>query len=501
MKRRLISVSLTVLLIICALAACGEASAPAQGTSAPSADAPASGGDAAAAETTAELNESEFDPLPERDMGGFKLRFYNYDDSWLTWAIMTMDADSENGDNVNDAIYRRNRRVEDKYNCEISETLVKNTNDDIKKIVMSGDDLYEIMFVYDELCASDYCAGLITTWDRMTYVDSSHSWWSQNAIDVFSLKGKQFAAVGDLSLGMATRGFVLLFNKELYKSIDGAPDLYDAVRDSSWTIDTFASVCKDFARDLNGDGVMDDKDMWPTTGAVKLHFGSLVTGAGVKYIDLNSDGDPYFAIPGNEYAMNVFEKIFKVHDGTNIYYSLVGDVHNGSNESRVIFKEGRQLFQGTSTKAIETYRDCDFDIGIIPYPKYETSQESYHVLTSGTGVLTIPATLPDDRFENVSILIDALARDSHYDLLPTYREVVLKTKYSRDEDSAEMLDIIFNAGTFDLGLSIWPDVTYYKYMESYLKMKDDFASLTEKQASAVQGKIDKLLEALAESEG
>ena len=59
-----------------------------------------------------------------------------------------------------------------------------------------------------------------------------------------------------------------------------------------------------------------------------------------------------------------------------------------------------------------------------------------------------------------------------------------------------MLDIIFNAGTFDLGLSIWPDVTYYKYMESYLNMQNDFASLTEKQVNAVQGKIDQLLEAL-----
>ena len=500
MKTRMISALLLISLLV-SLAACGG-----EGDTAASPAETAAGGageaaDTAAAETTAELSESELDPLPEKDMGGFKLRFYNYDDSWLTWAIMNMDADQENGDNVNDAIYRRNRRVEEKYNCEISETLVKNTNDDIRNIIMSGDDLYELMFVYDELCASDYCAGLITTWDRMTYVDSSHSWWNQDAIDVFSLKGRQFAAVGDLSLGMATRGFVLLFNKELYKSIDGAPNLYDAVRDSTWTLDTFAAVCKDFARDLNGDGVMDDKDMWPTTGAVKLHFGSLVTGAGVRYIELNSDGDPYFAIPGNEYAMSVFEKIFSIHDGTNIYYKLMGDVHSGSNESRVIFTEGRQLFQGTSTKAIANYRDCDFDIGIIPYPKFDSKQESYHVLTSGTGVLTIPATLPDDRFENVSILVDALARDSHYDLLPTYREVVLKTKYSRDEDSAEMLDIIFNSATFDLGLSIWPDVTYYKYMESYLNMKNDFASLTEKQSKAVQGKIDSLLEALAESEG
>ena len=41
--------------------------------------------------------------------------------------------------------------------------------------------------------------------------------------------------------------------------------------------------------------------------------------------------------------------------------------------------------------------------------------------------------------------------------------MVLKKKYTRDEDSAEMLDIIFRSGTYDLGLSVWPQVTYYKY--------------------------------------
>ena len=71
-------------------------------------------------------------------------------------------------------------------------------------------------------------------------------------------------------------------------------------------------------------------------------------------------------------------------------------------------------------------------------------------------------------------LVDALARDSHYDLLPTYREVVLKTKYSRDEDSAEMLDIIFASRVYDLGwIYDWAGVTS---LLKNLKDKDTFFS-------------------------
>ena len=44
-------------------------------------------------------------------MDGFNLRFCNYDDSWLTWTIKTLDVEEENGDKLNDAVYARNRRV------------------------------------------------------------------------------------------------------------------------------------------------------------------------------------------------------------------------------------------------------------------------------------------------------------------------------------------------------------------------------------------------------
>ena len=171
-------------------------------------------------------------------------------------------------------------------------------------------------------------------------------------------------------------------------------------------------------------------------------------------------------------------------------------MHDGSKQAREMFKAGRLAFQGTSAKSISNYRDANFDIGIIPYPKYDEAQENYYILTSGAGVAVIPITLSPERFENVGILIDALSRDSQQNLLPTYREVVLKTKYTRDDDSAEMLDIIFKSGSYDLGLSVWPQTTYYKYMENYLNMTDNFASMTEELKPQIENNINELLDTL-----
>ena len=444
-------------------------------------------------------SEQELHPLPEKDMNGFELRFYNYNDVWLTWAINQLDADSENGDNINDEIYRRNRRIEDTYNCIISETTVDNTVTNFRNIVMSGEDSFDIAMIYDENIASFYTEGLLSSWDRLEYVNLDCSWWNQDANDVFQINGKQFAAIGDFTLAMLSRGFVLLFNKDMYEAANLDENLYDLVRNNEWTLDKFAEISKNFVNDIDGNGMYDDNDQYATTGAIKLHFGSLVTGCGVKYISVGEDGVPYFNIPGNTHALDVLQKIFNIHNGTGIFYKVVNDIHNGSTESREMFKSGKTVFQGTSTKAIDTYRDVTFDFGILPYPKYDSEQENYYILTSGCGVPTIPATLPDERCENVGILLDALSRDSQQGLIPTYREVVLKTKYSSDEDSAEMLDIIFKSAAFDLGLSMWPNVTYYKYMESYMNMVDNFSSLTATLEPQVQANIDKLMEALEEN--
>ncbi len=443
------------------------------------------------------LSEMEQYPLPEKDMEDFEFRFYNYNNEYVTWAVNELTATEESGDNVNDEIYRRNMRIEQKYNCTITETAVRNTVDGFRDLMMAGDDLYDIAMIYDESVASLYSEGLLLSWDVLPYVDTERSWWNQNANDVFTIKGKQFAAVGDFTLAMNSRGFVLIFNKDLMEEVQVEKNPYELVNANQWTSENFLNMAKLFTRDLNGDTVLDENDQWGAGGAVKQHYGALVTGAGVKYIEIGDDGNPYFSIPGNERATDVFEAIFNLHSGSDLYYlGTETDVHTVCKHTKEMFKSGQIAFTGTSTKAIANYRDMDYDIGIVPYPKFDENQEEYYVLTSGCGVATIPVTVSSDRFENISIIIDALSRDSQDGLMQTYREVVLKTKYSRDEDSANMLDIIFKSGTFDLGTSVWPQTTYYKFMENYLKMTNNFASMTESQKPLVEKEIAKLIEAI-----
>ena len=280
----------------------------------------------------------------------------------------------------------------------------------------------------------------------------------------------------------------------MYADLGLTEDLYQLALDGKWTMDTLLEVEKTAILDLDGDGEMTDKDRYGTTGAVKLYFGSLVTGAGIKYIDINESGEPYFAISGNEYAISVMSDILEKHNGTDIFLQVQSDIHNGSNEANTLFKNNQVLFCGSSMRAIANYRDMESDIGILPFPKYSEDQEAYHALTSGGTMATLPKTLSPDSYEYTGILLEALCRDSHTGLIPLYKETLLKSRYARDEGSAAMLDIIFASATYDIGLSVFSSDTYYKYMEPYLKKNNTFASLTQQITKTVESKLASLLE-------
>ena len=444
-----------------------------------------------------EPTKKESENLPEMDMEGFELRFYNYDYSWLMWAVNELTAEEETGDLVLDEIYRRNRRVEDKYNCNIIETTVTNTNDRFKNIIRSGEDLYDIVLMYDEDVVGNYTQGFMHTWEKLPYLELDSPWWLQDANNVFKINNNQYATVGAFSLAMYSRGFILVFNKTMAADLGISENIYSLVRDGKWTFDKLTDIAKQAVSDLNGDGIMGQNDRYGVSTAIKVFFGPLITGAGVKYIDSNEEGDLYFAIPGNTYASDVMQKIYDLYNGNDIYYKIANDVHDGRIAAQGMFADQRILFIGTPTSSIPDFRAHEFDIGILPFPKYSEQQEKYYTLTSGAGVSVLPVSLSTDRFDNVGLVIEALARDSYQGVLPAYKETTLKTKHARDDDSADMLDIIFNSLTFDLGLSVFPYDTYYVYMENYLKMDNSFASTTEKLEGRVAEAIKKLIETSA----
>lgn len=100
---------------------------------------------------------------------------------------------------------------------------------------------------------------------------------------------------------------------------------------------------------------------------------------------------------------------------------------------------------------VTNMRASDADFGILPIPKYEEAQDKYYSMVSRyiTGLPSIPITLTGEKLDEVGLVLEALSAESYYTLIPEYIETSLKTKNSRDAESADMLDIIINNRVFD----------------------------------------------------
>ena len=110
----------------------------------------ASCGGAASADTTAAPVETELtDGLPDTDMNGFEFRIASSTQDTLTWANVQLSADSENGETVNDAIFLRETVIEDRFNCQIVNTLMSYADiyNQYKSIVLAGDNPYDIIML------------------------------------------------------------------------------------------------------------------------------------------------------------------------------------------------------------------------------------------------------------------------------------------------------------------------------------------------------------------
>ena len=115
------------------------------------------------------------------------------------------------------------------------------------------------------------------------------------------------------------------------------------------------------------------------------------------------------------------------------------------NDIRVLFGNGQSLFWAEVLEHAHTMRsEYDLNFGIIPMPKYNADQETYHQYTTGycTTVVCFPTTTKGEDLDMSTFMVEAMAIQSVETIVPAYYEICLKGRYVDDAESAAMLDII-----------------------------------------------------------
>ena len=239
---------------------------------------------------------------------------------------------------------------------------------------------------------------------------------------------------------------VLFFNKKLMD--DYAIEYpYTLVNENNWTLEELEKMVVQVNADLNNDGLFDREDLLGF-----MTYGNMVTAStismGLQFSERGSDGYPAVTYM-NDRALSMFDSMitFMGHD-TVWSHEGAGDTLDRTTDMQNIFSHGTVLFMAQVLSSAEAMRGMDVDFGIIPMPKYDTAQSRYYTcVLENLTVTGIPVTAKDSAMSG--IILEAMAAEGYKNVIPAYYETALKTKFSRDNDSEIMLDLIRDNIWFD----------------------------------------------------
>ena len=496
MKRNRIVACLLIFLILAQAALCGCSNAGAGKGEAEPNTAPTVSSNS---DTPAE--ETRIDPgLPERDFGGYDFRMLGKGTSNSHWKSQDLTAEELTGDAINDAVYQRNALVSERYKVNFVEYAVEDYFNQGQEFTNSADD-YDIATLKPDGVVSSFISnGYVVELGTVPYMNLSQPWYDQNMIHQMSIGGKVFLVMGDmLTMDNDAIGAVF-FNKKLAGDYN-LENLYTMVDEGRWTIDKMTEFSAVAARDVNGDGLMKPMDdVWGALTEYSTTF-ALNSGAGVTMIAKDENDMPYSAA-GEELYTNMYEKVLKLQNNWDI--ALYAEAVSGYSDvwaecMDVIFESDRALFNICWMNRASLFRDMETDFGIIPLPKYDEKQDSYHSFVSMycANSIEIPKTAPD--LERTGIIVEALSCESKYLLTPAYYDKTLKSKESRDEESSRMLDVIFATTIYDLGYMFKWGVIYSTVGRMVGTAGGDisgYASSLQKSNKAVTKGIEKDMKAI-----
>ena len=431
MKRSL-AILLASLMLLPALAACGEVDDPSD------------------TKPSSQTTSSEDDTSIPADRLPADLK---YNKETITFiSVNEMDYDDLTGDVVEDAVFERNKAVEERLNVEINVIQEDTPIDKVTTAVNGGSSDYDVMV---ELCwraAPKFTGNYFYNLRNTEYLDFEMPWWNQSFTDVVTYNDITFGVTGAMVLSLYRRTYVTVFNKDLFTDAN-QPFLYDSVENGTWTLDKQTSLVPLFHQD-NGNSQKDMVgDIYGFVSNDFIFVDPYWASCEVDIIHKNSDGEYEWVFDSSK-LHDMAEKVLALYYGTGDAAYIENDDYQAEQTVMAVFSGGYAAMGTMVIQMLEepAMRQMTQAYGVVPIPKYSESQKTYYSqMHDGFTIACFPNTVKADRADMLSAVLEAMSSVSYRIVRPVYYETALRTQIAKDPQSAEMMDLIINNIRIDAG--------------------------------------------------
>ncbi len=446
----------------------------------------------APAETTTETT-GYLETLPDTTYGGYTFRVIAQHFSERP----NFPEETETGEVLNDALYRRNKMVEDMLDIRF-ENIAYEDRGQVRTMVMNIVNAQEDAY---DLCITSLADGINTLapggfladLNAMAYLGLDREWWCASITNGMQFGGKLYFNSGSLSPFFYYAPTALVYNIRVAEDLN-LSGFEESVISGTWTIDKLEEYLRGVTTDLNGNGKLDEDDRWAIGHDGGVSGQAIFFGLGGKMTDLDENGNHILTMD-TEQTVTLVERAASILGDRDLAFA-------GTTGSELtVFQKGNTLFLVTSMNnviagymGIPNFRQLEFDYGMLPPPKLTESQKNYYCFFNpwGPSGICVPITASDTN--RTSHVMETMAYLSYRDVNPVIYDVLLKEKIARNDNARQMIDIIYASATYDLN-------SIFNFGDSSMLLRNcavgsqkNYASSYAKIKQAAETQLQKMLE-------
>ena len=408
---------------------------------------PASGENGETDPPADETSEAEAIGIPEDlNYGGAEVYIMH----WTAYnPEFVVDDQADMGDPIISAIEKKNLYTEDTLGVtlDFTEVLGDGGQPDafinaLKNRMSDPTTPVDIMAAYARTTAMTALEGLLQDITVCENIDFTKEWWPKDIQDEYNINGKLYFISGDISTNLLLMMYGVYYNKTLLANY-GRTNPVELVKTDEWTIDALIEMTADIYEDLGNNQAM--------YGLVSSYwdFDAVYHASGYGLLDRTTEDGAYV-----KYSDELFSNIAEAYITKLSKWVATPDViaeTDYSGKAALAFEEERAIFKISAASIGFTLRELDIDYGAVPMPKLDpATQESYVTcLANPFSLYAIPsASLNPDR---AAATLQTLGYYAYLHTTPAVYDVTLKGKFSKDEDTMAMWDLMREGISFDLG--------------------------------------------------
>ncbi len=409
-----------------------------------------------------------------------------------------LDPGKLTGEAVNDAIYERNRQIENEYGiefqCDTSDITANYVTMEKQVMAGSGDDGYDLIMLISRNAFSAALQNYLINYEQLPYVDTDKVYYFDDINKQFTIGNNTFFAYGSENINVFSLSSALFFNKEIVTEHDMG-NLYDDVRNREWTFERLYTLAAQAAGDTNGDGkIRFGDDVLGLVGNYDRTIPCFWIAAGEKLIIKDEEDLPVYTAQSNERMIDIMQEAAAqfATDAFDVY---------GADERRLqTFMDSKALFLSTGIGELSRLKAVELDYGVLPWPMYDKDQEDYVSRCGDAWLHCVPTNTKDP--ERTSVIMQALAYYSYGTVYKAYYDQALTAQYVRDSDSVDMMQIILSTLSVDLGDTIWFENLRFPITKVFLEKQGNIgiASTFKIYEKSAKREIGKVADFLAERE-